>query len=89
MKKLLVLATILLATTAQASPWLVCDPQEGIDGYAWSIDGGEWAETAYDLYDATCAKVRDFADVQAGSHNIQVKAFRKEGDHRRHRARLS
>lgn len=78
MKRLLILAIILMASTVQASPWLVCDPQEGIDGYVWSLDGGEWTETSYDLYDATCAKVRDLADIQAGSHNIQVKAFRND-----------
>jgi len=76
MKKLLIMtAAILIAATAQASPWLVCDPQPGITGFIWSIDGGPWTETPYELYDDTCAKVRDLADIQTGQHNIQVKAF--------------
>ena len=75
MKRLIILAIILMAATAQASPWLVCDPQPGITGYAWSMDGGPWTETPYELYDDTCAKVRDLADVSTGPHNIQVKAF--------------
>lgn len=71
-------ALLLLASTAQASPWLVCDPQPGIDGYAWSLDGGEWSEQPYTLLDADSAIVCDLKDVLKGNHTIQVKAFKND-----------
>jgi len=76
MKKLIMACLMLaLAVSVEASPWLVCDPQEGITGYSVSMDGGEWMDRPYELYDATCAKVMDLDGLAVGQHSVKVKAY--------------
>jgi len=65
----------LLSTTAIAKPFLVCDPQPGVDGYALLANGGEVNSVAVDghLY-------YDLADVPVGNNDFSIRAYNKWGE---------
>ena len=45
-----IIASLMLVGLAQAEPFLVCDPQENVDSYVLSVNGGEEVQTPYPLH---------------------------------------
>ena len=72
MKSLLIAALVLLfAATAHATPYLVCDPQEGVTGYE-IVDNGNPAITIDAQADGSLRY--DLAEIAKGEHSYAVKA---------------
>jgi len=72
MKKIaIIFIALLFAVSAHATPFLVCDPQEGVTGYE-IMDNG----TALSAVDAQAdGSLRyDLADIAKGEHSYSVKA---------------
>lgn len=69
---------VLMAGTAFAGPWVVCDPQVGITGYTYTLDGGAWYDISYQeavKNGVTVALVLDCTPLANGSHSMIVKSF--------------
>ena len=72
MKRLLIAALVLLfAATAHATPYLVCDPQEGVTGYE-IVDNGATLPMVAAQADGSLRY--DLAGIEKGEHSYQVKA---------------
>ena len=72
MKRLLVIAAIvLMASTAWAAPFIVCDPQEGVIGY--DITGLPGGTVSY-IAQADGSIKYDLAAVQNGTYELTVAA---------------
>lgn len=64
MKKLIIAALVVMfAATAHATPYLVCDPQDGVTEYEIVDNGNPVFSLRYDL-----------ADIAKGEHSYSVKA---------------
>jgi hypothetical protein len=71
MKKLLVIAILLMATSAMASPYLVCDSQQGVTHY--KITGLPWITE--DVFAQTDGSLKtDVALSPLGTNSITVSA---------------
>lgn len=71
MKKILCIIMILFASTAIASPYLVCDPQAGVETYLIS-EAGQPDMAAAAQTDGSIKY--DLASVADGTHTWSVKA---------------
>jgi len=72
MKSLLIAALVLLfAATAHATPYLVCDPQEGVTEYE-IVDNGATLPMVAAQADGSLRY--DLAGIEKGEHSYQVKA---------------
>lgn len=74
MKKSIFMALLfglMLASTAYATPYLVCDPQTGVTDYQ-IVDGTNATVTVAAQTDGSLR--RDLADITNGEHSYQVKA---------------
>jgi hypothetical protein len=78
MKKilLLVLASILIATFVQASPFLISDPCLNTTYFSIVMDGGTAVQSTPS---PTFALNYDLGTVSAGSHNVTVAACNQWG----------
>lgn len=74
-KATLVLAIVLLAGAAQAAPFLVCDPQEGVVGYALA---GLTEQTIAAQTDGSLKY--DLASLPPGTYPVSVAACNLWGD---------
>jgi hypothetical protein len=89
MKKIIVpiiAALFLIAGSAAAGPFLVCDPQPGpgqpggVENYIVILDGTPYVSTPEDLGDGTVRLHYDLAGIAVGDHNVEVKAENKWGE---------
>jgi hypothetical protein len=71
---LVMAAVLFLICQAEAAPFLICNPQTGVEGYILDIDGNVTTEPAYDLGDDTVMLHKDLADLPAGEHACTLKA---------------
>ena len=72
MKRLLIATLVLLfAATAHATPYLVCDPQEGVTEYE-IVDNGATLPMVAAQADGSLRY--DLAGIEKGEHSYQVKA---------------
>ena len=70
MKKLIVLVVVLFATSAMASPYLVCDSQQGVTHY--KITGLPWIDVVPAQADGSLKT--DVALSPLGVNNVKVSA---------------
>jgi hypothetical protein len=72
MKKLIIAALVVMfAATAHATPYLVCDPQDGVTEYE-IVDNGNPVFTVDAQADGSLRY--DLADIAKGEHSYSVKA---------------
>lgn len=75
MKTLLTIGIILAwASLAWSAPFLVCDPQTGVDSYTVVLDGSSSSSVPQDLGDGTVRLHFDLAGISDGSHHVDVSA---------------
>lgn len=79
-------ALLLIAGSAAAGPFLVCDPQPGpgqpggVENYIVILDGTPNDSIPEDLGDGTVRLHHDLAGIAVGDHNVEVKAENKWGE---------
>jgi len=72
MKKLIIAALVVMfAATAHATPYLVCDPQDGVTEYE-IVDNGATLPMVAAQADGSLRY--DLAGIEKGEHSYQVKA---------------
>jgi hypothetical protein len=78
MKKiqLIVLVMVFLASSAFASPFLVCDPQAGVTSY--QLTGPSWVPTIPVPAQADGSIKLDVATASVGANSITVKACKDD-----------
>ena len=81
MKILLALIILLVfPVITQAAPFLICDPQVGINEYVVTYDGIEEIVSYNENHSSGSVILKDLAGITEGNHTIDVKAVNVWGE---------